>query len=88
MAGILALEMIEAFIGAAIAAITGAAALTNRLYNRISDVDRRIDGIELRIAERYVSREELSTSLRRFEDHMVRIENKLDAIVIGKSANG
>lgn len=79
--------MIEALIGAAVALVTGAAAITNRLYNRISDVDRRIDGIELRIAERYVSREELSTSLKRFEDHMVRIENKLDAIVLGKSPN-
>jgi uncharacterized coiled-coil protein SlyX len=79
--------MIEAYIGAAVAILTGAATLTNRIYNRISDVDRRIDGIELRIAERYVSREELSSSLRRFEDHMVRIENKLDAIVMGKLPN-
>lgn len=79
--------MIEALIGAAVALITGAATLTNRLHNRISDVDKRIDGIELRIAERYVSREELSSSLKRFEDHMVRIENKLDAIVLGKLPN-
>ena len=79
--------MIEALIGAAVALITGAATLTNRLYTRISDVDKRIDGIELRIAERYVSREELSSSLKRFEDHMVRIENKLDAIVLGKLPN-
>jgi hypothetical protein len=79
--------MIEAYIGAAIAIVTGAATLTNRIYTRISEADRRIDSIELRFAERYVSREELSTSLRRFEDHMVRIENKLDAIVLGKSPN-
>jgi len=79
--------MIEALIGAAVALITGAATLTNRLHTRISDVDKRIDGIELRIAERYVSREELSSSLKRFEDHMVRIENKLDAIVLGKLPN-
>jgi hypothetical protein len=80
--------MIEALIGAAVAIISGAAALTNRLNTRISEVDRRLDGIELRIAERYVSREELSTSLKRFEDHMVRIENKLDAIVLKKTTNG
>jgi hypothetical protein len=80
--------MIEALIGAAVAIISGAAALTNRLNTRISEVDRRLDGIELRIAERYVSREELSTSLRRFEDHMVRIENKLDAIVLKNTTNG
>lgn len=80
--------MIEALIGAAVAIISGAAALTNRLNTRISEVDRRLDGIELRIAERYVSREELSISLKRFEDHMIRIETKLDAIVLKNTTNG
>jgi len=80
--------MIEALISAAVAAVAGLATISTRLNNRISDVDRRIDGIELRIAERYVSREELAVSLKRFEDHMVRIENKLDAIVMNRTPNG
>jgi septal ring factor EnvC (AmiA/AmiB activator) len=80
--------MIEALISAGIAALAGAATLTTRIHSRISEVDRRIDAIELRIAERYVSREELSTSLKRFEDHMVRIENKLDAIVMKSTPHG
>ena len=49
-----------------------------RLHSRIHELDRRIDGIELKVAESYVTKSELSAILSRFEDHMVRIENKLD----------
>lgn len=80
--------MIEALISAAVAAVAGMATITTRLNNRISELDSRVDSVELRIAERYVSREELAVSLRRFEDHMIRIENKLDAIVMKKGPNG
>jgi len=36
---------------------------------------------ELRIAENYVPKSELSSALERVEAHMIRIENKLDALV-------
>ena len=65
------------------------AALNNRLhqrinnvYDRISGLDRRIDGVELCVAQDYVSKSDLATMLDRMEDHMVRIENKLDQIVL------
>lgn len=74
--------MIEAGVAALLAALTGVVAVHNRLHNRISDVDTRLDRIELRIAERYVQRAELSEALLKMEDHMVRIENKLDQIVL------
>ena len=84
--------MIEAAVTAVVAAIAGGAALNNRIHNRINNVhdrisglDRRIDAIELSVAQDYVSKADLSTMVQRMEDHMVRIENKLDQIVLKNS---
>lgn len=74
--------MIEAVVSAGIAAITAMVALTTRLNNKIVEVDSRIDKVELRVAENYVQKQELSHALQKMEDHMVRIENKLDQIVL------
>ncbi len=79
----------EAIVAAVIAIVAGGAALNNRLHNRINNVhdrisglDRRIDAIELGVATDYVSKADLSVMVQRMEDHMVRIENKLDQIVL------
>ena len=72
--------MLELGVPIAIAAVTGLAALTNRLHSRIHELDRRVDGIELRVAEQYVSKTDLSEIMSRVEGHMERIENKLDRI--------
>ena len=79
----------EAIVAAVIAIVAGGATLNNRLHNRISNVhdrisglDRRIDAIELGVAQDYVSKADLSTMVKRMEDHMVRIEGKLDQIVL------
>lgn len=72
--------MIEASVSAALAAVAAGAALFNRVNNRITDMDRRVDMVELRIAEKYVKREELSHALAEFKEHMLRIEDKLDQI--------
>jgi uncharacterized coiled-coil protein SlyX len=84
--------MIEATVSVLIAAIAGGAALNNRLHNRINSVherisslDRRIDNLELTVASEYVSKSDLSQLLTRMEDHMIRIENKLDQIVLRNS---
>lgn len=81
--------MFEAIVSVCIGIIAGGAALNNRLHNRINSVherisalDRRIDGIELTVASDYVKKAELSELLSRMEAHMVRIENKLDQIVL------
>ena len=83
--------MVEAAVTAVLAAAAGVAALTNRLHARInnlylnlSDMDRRLDGIELRIAEKYVSKADLAAIIKSMEDHMVRIENKLDQLTLIK----
>ena len=74
--------MWEAGIAIGVATVTGVSALTNRIYARVSELDKRVDKIELRIAEQYVSKKDLSDILDRMETHMIRIENKLDKIAI------
>jgi len=74
--------MIEAGVAAGIALFTAIVSVHNRLYTKISDVDSRVDKIELRVAENYVQKQELSTALQKMEDHMIRIENKLDQIAL------
>lgn len=84
--------MTEALVTSVVAVVTAGAALNNRLHNRINSVherisalDRRLDGIELTVASDYVKKSELAELLSRMEDHMVRIENKLDQIVLKNS---
>ena len=74
--------MIESAIPIFIAAATGFSILVSRLHQRVTQLDSRIDGFELRVAERYVSKTDLNDALERFETHMLRIENKLDKIIL------
>ena len=66
--------MIEAAVAIAIAAVTGLGVMSSRLNDRLNN-------IELRVAEKYIPREEVSLVLTRFEDHMIRIESKLDNLI-------
>ena len=84
--------MTEALVTSVVAVVTAGAALNNRLHNRINSVherisalDRRLDGIELTVASDYVKKTELAELLSRIEDHMVRIESKLDQIALRNS---
>ena len=74
--------MIEMFIPIIVGGVTGLGGLFNRLHSRVHELDKRIDSFELRVAERYVSKSDLSEALERFETHMLRIENKLDKIIL------
>ena len=83
--------MVEAIVSATLAAIAGVAAVTNKVHSRINhvydrliDMDRRVDGIELHIAESYVTKTDLASTIQSIEDHMVRIEQKLDQIALNK----
>ena len=73
--------MVEAAISISVAVVSGVGILFTRVNQRVSDLDKRIDVFELRIAENYVPKTELSTALERVEQHMIRIENKLDSLV-------
>lgn len=78
--------MIEAIITGAISLFLGVGGgvmtLHSRSSSRMDAIDKRIDNIELRLAEKYVPRQELAAALQKMEDHMIRIENKLDQIVL------
>ena len=72
--------MLEFGLPAVIAVVSGLGAVTTRLHNRIHELDRRLDQTELRIAENYLSKAEFSAALERVEQHMIRIETKLDSL--------
>tara|TARA_B100000073_G_C23627739_1_gene531241 strand:+ start:435 stop:662 length:228 start_codon:yes stop_codon:yes gene_type:complete len=73
--------MLEAVIPIAVAMATGFSVLITRIHSRVHELDRRLDGVELRVAEDYLTKQEFSNVLERVETHMVRIENKLDKII-------
>ena len=72
--------MLELGLPIVIAVVSGLGAVTTRLHNRIHELDRRLDHTELRIAENYLSKAEFSAALERVEQHMIRIETKLDSL--------
>ncbi len=72
--------MLEAAVTLSIAALTGMSVLTQRLHTRISELDKRIDKVELRVAADYVTKAELSAIMERMEAHLIRIEEKMDKI--------
>jgi prefoldin subunit 5 len=78
--------MIEALITGVVSLIVGVGGgvmtIHGKSNSRMDTIDKRIDDIELRLAEKYVPRQELATALQKMEDHMIRIENKLDQIVL------
>ena len=74
--------MIEAGVSAVIAIVAAGAALTNRVHNRINDMDKRLDTFELRVATSYVPKQDFETAVQKIEDHMVRIETKLDQMLL------
>ncbi len=73
--------MIEAGITIGVAIVGVLSAVSTRLHNRIHELDRRVDGVELRMAENYLTKREFSMTLERVESHMLRIENKLDKLI-------
>jgi len=81
--------MLEAGIAVGIAAFTGLVHLANRFHRRIDDVhlrvtaiDRRVDAIELDMAKFYVPKSDFERSFAKMESHMVRIEEKLDQMMM------
>ena len=79
--------MLEAVVSICTAAVTGMAILTQKVHNRINDLDKRVDSIELNIAQHYVTKENLAEIVNRFETQMIRIEDKLDRIVMNIPTN-
>ena len=73
--------MIEQAVPAVIAIISGGAVLFNRVHNKLHMLDRRIDNLELRVVESFVPRSEFAKAMERMEQHLIRIEDKMDKLV-------
>ena len=74
-------EVVEAWITASVALIGGGWAIISGVHKRVTNVDTRLDHIELCMAKDYITRNEFITWQNKLEDHMVRIEEKLDRLV-------
>jgi len=78
------MPFLEVIVTGVIASLTGLGVLTSRFNRRLDTMDDQIDAIELSIAKDYVSKDCFNTIIERVETHMVRIETKLDNIIIQK----
>ena len=77
--------MVESIVSAAVAVITGGFVLTSRINTKIDELDKRIDSVELCMARNYVTKDDFATTLERVEGHMIRIEEKLDELVLSQN---
>ena len=74
-------KMIETLIPVVIAIVTGTAVLFNKVNHRVTLLDNRVDKFELKIAENYTPKQEFTAAMLRMEDHLIRIEDKMDVLV-------
>ena len=74
-------KMIEAFIPAIVALVTGTAVLFNKVNHRVTLLDNKVDKLELKIVESYTPKQEFTAAMLRMEDHLIRIEDKMDQLV-------
>jgi len=77
--------MIESIVSATVAVITGGFILTSKISSKIDELDKRIDSVELSMARDYVTKDDFAKTLERVEGHMIRIEEKLDEIVLNQN---
>ena len=72
----------EAIVSASLAVVTGGFILTTRINSRIDSVSKRVDEVELCMARSYISKKDFASTMERVEAHMIRIEDKLDELVL------
>ena len=77
-------KMVEALIPAVIAIVTGTAVLFNKVNHRVTTLDTRVDKLELKLVETYTPKQEFTAAMLRMEDHLIRIEDKMDQLVSRK----
>ena len=73
--------MVEAWVAAGIAIVGGGYSVIQALHRRVTHVDTRLDRIELGLARDYVTRTEFYKEHGKLEEHMIRIEEKLDRML-------
>ena len=73
--------MVEAAVAGALGLIAGGYTIIQAMHRRVTVVDTRLDNIELTLARDYVPRSEFMASQEKLEEHMIRIEQKLDRML-------
>ena len=73
--------MFEQAIPAIIAIVTGSAVLFNKVNQRVTQLDHRVDKLELKLVESFTTKQEFSAAMNRMEEHLIRIEDKMDKLV-------
>ena len=73
--------MIEPFIPAVVAVATGVAVLFNKVNQRVTQLDHRVDKLELKLVESFTTKQDFNAAMVRMEEHLVRIENKMDQFI-------
>lgn len=82
------MTVLESLLAALASAILSSA---GSVYLASSRLNSRLTSVELKVAEKYVSKEELNLSMNKFEEHLIRIESKFDQLLLlsvnGKESN-
>ena len=81
----LTMPFIEVIATGIIATFTGIGVISSKYNKKIDDLDAKVDAIELSVAKNYVSKDCFNTIIERVETHMVRIETKLDNLIIKRN---
>ena len=74
-------KMIESFVPVVVATVTGVAVLFNKVNNRVTQLDHRVDRLELKLVESFTTKQEFSQAMIRMEEHLIRIEDKMDQFI-------
>ena len=77
-------EMIETVIPVVIAIVTGTAVLFNKVNTRVTQLDNKVDKLELKVVESYTSKNDFTAAMVRMGDHLIRIEDKMDQLIAKK----
>lgn len=82
------MTVLESLLAAIVSAILSS---VGSVYIASGKLNSRLTSVELKVAEKYVSKEELNLSMSKFEEHLIRIESKFDQLLLftvnGKESN-
>lgn len=73
------MTVLESLLAALVSAILSS---VGSVFIASGRLNQRLTSVELRVAEKYVSKEELNISMSKFEEHLIRIENKFDQLLL------
>ena len=73
-------QMIEPFIPALVAVATKLRYCFTA-NSRVTQLDHRVDKLELKLVESFTTKADFQVAMGRMEEHMIRIEDKLDKLV-------